>query len=161
MSGDHASAAGAAMDPKGRLAIGRVSKRFGTVAAVDDVSLTVGSGEFLTILGPSGSGKTTLLKLIAGFETPDSGCIRVDESDITELDPASRNIGMVFQNYALFPHMTVARNVAYPLLMRGVGKSEIAKRVAETLALVELPAGHYPRAGDIVDGREIHLLLTR
>ena len=117
----------------GRLDVEGVSKRFGEVAALADVSLSVSAGEFLTILGPSGSGKTTLLKVIAGFETPDAGRILVDGSDITDLDPAQRNIGMVFQNYALFPHMTVARNVAFPLEMRRVAKAEIATRVAEAL----------------------------
>ena len=96
------------------------------------------AGEFVTILGPSGSGKTTLLKVIAGFETADAGRILVDGSDVTDLDPAQRNIGMVFQNYALFPHMSVARNVAYPLAMRRMGRAEIAKRVAAALEMVEL-----------------------
>jgi putative spermidine/putrescine transport system ATP-binding protein len=115
-----------------------VTKRYGPVAAADDVDLAVAQGEFVTILGPSGSGKTTLLKVIAGFETADRGRILVDGSDVTDLDPAQRNIGMVFQNYALFPHMSVARNVGYPLAMRRMAKAEIAKRVAEALETVEL-----------------------
>ena len=110
----------------GRLQVEAASKRFGQVAALAEVSLSVAAGEFVTILGPSGSGKTTLLKVIAGFETADQGRILIDGADITELDPAERNIGMVFQNYALFPHMSVARNVAYPLAMRGMAKAEIA-----------------------------------
>ena len=113
-------------------------KRFGEVVALDGVSLDIASGELLTILGPSGSGKTTLLKVVAGFETPDAGTVRVDGADITRLPPARREIGMVFQNYALFPHLTVERNVAFPLEMRNVGRPEIARRVAEALALVEL-----------------------
>src|SRR5688572_25943326 len=127
-----------AVDRAGRLDIEGASKTFGDVAALADVSLGVSAGEFVTILGPSGSGKTTLLKVIAGFETPDLGQIRVDGLDVTELDPALRIIGMVFQNYALFPHMSVARNVGYPLAMRGMTKGEIAKRVAEALDMVEL-----------------------
>jgi spermidine/putrescine ABC transporter ATP-binding subunit len=122
----------------GHLQVDAASKRFGQVAALSEVSLSVAAGEFVTILGPSGSGKTTLLKVIAGFETPDQGRILIDRADITELDPAERNIGMVFQNYALFPHMSVARNVAYPLTMRGMPKAEIATRVGEVLDMVEL-----------------------
>jgi putative spermidine/putrescine transport system ATP-binding protein len=122
----------------GRLDIEGASKSFGEVAALADVTLGVPAGEFVTILGPSGSGKTTLLKVIAGFETADSGRILVDGSDVTGLDPAQRNIGMVFQNYALFPHMSVARNIAYPLTMRRMARAEIAKRVAAALEMVEL-----------------------
>jgi putative spermidine/putrescine transport system ATP-binding protein len=122
----------------GRLLVDAASKRFGQVEALSDVSLNVTAGEFVTILGPSGSGKTTLLKVIAGFETADQGRVLVDDADITELDPAQRNIGMVFQNYALFPHMSVARNIAYPLAMRGMPKAEIAMRVRQALDMVEL-----------------------
>jgi putative spermidine/putrescine transport system ATP-binding protein len=122
----------------GRLDIEGSSKTFGAVAALAEVTLGVSAGEFVTILGPSGSGKTTLLKVIAGFETPDTGRILVDGSDVTDVDPAQRNIGMVFQNYALFPHMSVARNIAYPLIMRGMARAEIAKRVAAALEMVEL-----------------------
>ena len=122
----------------GRLDIEGVSKSFGEVVALAEVTLGMSAGEFVTILGPSGSGKTTLLKVIAGFETADSGRILVDDSDVTDLDPAQRNIGMVFQNYALFPHMSVARNIAYPLAMRRMAKAEITKRVAVALEMVEL-----------------------
>ena len=133
---DHSARRAAAQ--AGRLDIEGVSKTFGDVVALADISLGVAAGEFVTILGPSGSGKTTLLKVIAGFETADSGSIRVDGSDVTDLDPARRNIGMVFQNYALFPHLSVARNVGYPLAMRGMTKGEIAERVGEALEMVEL-----------------------
>src|SRR4051812_32036720 len=122
----------------GRLEVEAASKRFGQVAALSEVSLSVAAGEFVTILGPSGSGKTTLLKVIAGFETADQGRILIDHVDITDLDPAQRNIGMVFQNYALFPHMSVARNVAYPLAMRGMPKAGLAIRVKQALDMVEL-----------------------
>src|SRR5438094_848543 len=122
----------------GRLAIEGASKSFGKVAALADVTLGVSAGEFVTILGPSGSGKTTLLKVIAGFETADAGRILVDGSEVTDLDPAQRKIGMVFQNYALFPHMSVAGNIAYPLVMRRMAKAEIATRVAAALEMVEL-----------------------
>jgi putative spermidine/putrescine transport system ATP-binding protein len=122
----------------GDLVIEEARKRYGAVDAVDGVSLDVSAGEFVTILGPSGSGKTTLLKLIAGFEGADSGRILVDGVDVTDLDPSVRNIGMVFQNYALFPHMTVARNIAYPLAMRGLKKADIAARVEQVLSMVAL-----------------------
>lgn len=113
-------------------------KRFGQVVALDGVSLGIASGELLTILGPSGSGKTTLLKVVAGFETPDAGTVRLDGTDITAIPPARRDIGMVFQNYALFPHLTVERNVAFPLEMRNVARPEIERRVGDALGLVEL-----------------------
>ncbi len=122
----------------GELRLAGLSKRFGEVQALDNVSLDIAPGELLTILGPSGSGKTTMLKVVAGFETPDAGVVRVDGAEITRLPPARRDIGMVFQNYALFPHLTVAGNVAFPLEMRNVPRPEIDKRVAEALALVEL-----------------------
>jgi putative spermidine/putrescine transport system ATP-binding protein len=126
------------------LRVEEVSKRFGQVAALDRVSLQVERGELLTILGPSGSGKTTLLKVVAGFETPDSGRVTVDGVEITARPPAKRDIGMVFQNYALFPHLSVRRNVAFPLEMRDVGKAEIDRRVTDALGLVEL-AGYDAR----------------
>ncbi len=113
-------------------------KTFGNVTALDRVDLSVRNGELLTILGPSGSGKTTLLRLVAGFAEPDAGRILLQGRDITFLPPAKRDIGMVFQNYALFPHMTVAENVAFPLQMRKAAKAEIAKRVKWALDIVEL-----------------------
>jgi len=121
-----------------RLSLQGIVKRFGSVTALAGVDLTVEEGEFLTILGPSGSGKTTLLKAVAGFEVPDEGSVRLDDQDITVTPARGRNVGMVFQNYALFPHMTVAENVAFPLEMRGIKRTEAARRVAEALALVEL-----------------------
>ena len=126
------------------LLIEGVAKRFGDVVALDHVSLQVAQGELLTILGPSGSGKTTLLKVVAGFETPDAGRVTVGGADITSLPPARRDIGMVFQNYALFPHLSVRANVAFPLEMRNVGRAEIDRRVGEALAMVEL-AGYEAR----------------
>ncbi|WP_421988733.1 ABC transporter ATP-binding protein [Roseococcus sp.] len=121
-----------------KLNVQGIVKRFGAVTALNGVDLTVEEGEFLTILGPSGSGKTTLLKAVAGFEAPDAGSVRLGDKDVTSAPARHRNVGMVFQNYALFPHLTVAQNLAFPLEMRGVGKAEIARRVTETLALVEL-----------------------
>ncbi|NYT82820.1 ABC transporter ATP-binding protein [Alcaligenaceae bacterium] len=116
-----------------------VTRRFGQVDALTGIDLAVREGELLTILGPSGSGKTTLLKVIAGFEQPDEGTVCLNELDITYMPPAKRDIGMVFQNYALFPHMTVAENIAFPLQMRKVPKAECASKVQEVLKLVDLP----------------------
>jgi spermidine/putrescine ABC transporter ATP-binding subunit len=115
-----------------------ISKSYGPVVALNGVSLSVDSGELLTILGPSGSGKTTLLKVVAGFEIPQEGSVLLGSQDVTETPPAKRNIGMVFQNYALFPHMTVNENVAFPLEMRKVAKAEAEGRVRRALDLVEL-----------------------
>ncbi|MCB1379076.1 MAG: ABC transporter ATP-binding protein [Alphaproteobacteria bacterium] len=106
--------------------------------AVDDISLDVEPGEFLTLLGPSGSGKTTLLMMIAGFQNPTSGDIRADGKSIAAVPPERRNFGMVFQGYALFPHMTVRRNISYPLDIRGWSKDRIEARVREMLDLVQL-----------------------
>jgi spermidine/putrescine ABC transporter ATP-binding subunit len=121
-----------------------LERRFGTVAALDRVDLTVRAGELLTILGPSGSGKTTLLKSVAGFEILDAGDIRLKGRAIAQAPPARRNIGMVFQNYALFPHMDVAANIAFPLEMRGMARAAIAEKVAWALQTVDL-AGYGAR----------------
>src|SRR5271154_1265094 len=124
-----------------------VEKDYGTVGAVRGVSLEIGSGEFLTLLGPSGSGKTTTLMMIAGFEDPTAGDIAIDGKSMVGLPPYRRNIGMVFQNYALFPHLTVAENIGFPLKQRGVAKAERARLVGEALELVHLPGygERYPR----------------
>ena len=121
-----------------RVVFRNLTKRFGNVTAVDAVNLTVERGEFLTILGPSGSGKTTLLKLLAGFETPTSGEIELDGLNVARMPPSERNIGMVFQHYALFPHMSVGDNIAYGLKMRGWPKDVRQRRVEEMLQLVRL-----------------------
>ncbi|MCG8356205.1 MAG: ABC transporter ATP-binding protein [Kiloniellales bacterium] len=115
-----------------------VAKHFGAVAALDGIGLEIEAGEFCTLLGPSGSGKTTLLKVLAGFEPLTAGRILVDGRDIGRVPVAQRNIGMVFQNYALFPHMTVGQNIAFPLEMRKASRDEIGRRVGEALALVDL-----------------------
>src|SRR5215467_2590433 len=117
----------------------RVSKTFGPVIAVDGVSLTVAPGEFLTLLGPSGSGKTTTLMMIAGFESATAGEIMLDGRPLTRVPPYRRNLGMVFQHYALFPHMTVYDNVAFPLRTRGATRTETNQRVADALDRVHLP----------------------
>ena len=123
------------------VAIAALTKRYGDFHAVDDVSLTAGAGEFLALLGPSGSGKTTLLMAIAGFEMPDAGEISIAGQGVTELPANRRGIGVVFQNYALFPHMSVRDNIAFPLRRRGVAKAEIVERVEAAIRLVRLD-GH-------------------
>ena len=118
-----------------------VSKQYGSgPIAIDKLDLTIRPGEFLTLLGPSGSGKTTALNLLAGFQTPTSGQILVDGSDISVLPPHKRDIGVVFQHYALFPHMTVRENVGYPLKQRRVPKDELRRRVDEALRMVAIEA---------------------
>ncbi|RLE62478.1 MAG: ABC transporter ATP-binding protein, partial [Thermoprotei archaeon] len=121
-----------------RVTLKEVSKKFGKVVAVDKASIEVDHGEFFTLLGPSGCGKTTTLRIIAGFEIPDEGRVIFDEEDVTFKKPYERGCAMVFQNYALWPHMTVYDNVAYGLKIRKVPKEEIKKRVKEVLDLVGL-----------------------
>jgi putative spermidine/putrescine transport system ATP-binding protein len=116
-----------------------VRKSYGDVAAVDGVDLEIAPGEFFTLLGPSGSGKTTTLRLIAGFEQPDAGVIELHGRDVTRVAPYERDVNTVFQDYALFPHMTVAENVGYGLRVKGVRKAERRARVDEALQLVRLP----------------------
>jgi ABC-type Fe3+/spermidine/putrescine transport system ATPase subunit len=120
------------------VAFAGIARSFGAVQALRPTDLAVAAGEFLTLLGPSGSGKTTLLNIAAGYIAPSAGRVLIDDRDVTALPARQRNIGMVFQNYALFPHLTVAGNVAYGLKARGRPADEIARRVADALALVQL-----------------------
>ena len=138
-----------------------LTKRFGEVLAVDNVTLEVHTSEFLTLLGPSGSGKTTTLMMIAGFEALTEGEIFIEESDISTIPPFKRNIGVVFQNYALFPHMTVYENIAFPLKMRKLGKLEIKKRVEIALEKVRLPGfeKRYPK--QLSGGQQQRIALAR
>src|SRR5213595_2921139 len=126
------------------LELDRVAKQFGPQTVVDDFSLRVGKGEFVSFLGPSGCGKTTTLQMIAGFLDPSRGAIRLEGSDLTAVQPAKRGLGIVFQSYALFPHMTAAENVAFGLEMRRVPRAECRERVRATLAMVGL-AGYEER----------------
>src|SRR5258708_6793181 len=130
-----------------RLDIVNLFKRYGDFHAVRDVSLSVADGEFLVLLGPSGCGKTTTLRMVAGFIEPTDGEVRLGGSEVTLLPPWKRNAGMVFQSYALFPHLTVAQNVAFGLEMRKLARADIERRVEEVLALVRLKAygGRPPR----------------
>ena len=144
-----------------RLDIQGLVKRYGEFHAVRDVSLSIEDGEFLVLLGPSGCGKTTTLRMVAGFIEPTAGTVRLGGSDITRLPPWKRNAGMVFQNYALFPHLTVAENVAFGLEMRKQPKADIARRVEETLALVRLSGfgGRLPR--QMSGGQQQRVALAR
>ena len=128
------------------LEIEHLEKSFGATRVVKDFNLAVEKGEFISLLGPSGCGKTTVLRMVAGFETPTVGLIRIDGKDVVNLKPNQRNIGMVFQAYALFPNLTVAQNVAFGLKVAGVDRAESDKRVAEMLALIGLPelGNRYP-----------------
>ena len=141
--------------------IERVSFGYGATPVLDDVSLEVARGEFFAFLGPSGSGKTTLLRLIAGFGTPPTGRILIGERDVTRLPPWSRNVGMVFQSYALWPHMTVARNVAFGLERRRLARAEIDRKVAEALALVGLTAFADRRPAQLSGGQQQRVALAR
>ena len=143
------------------LVLRNLSKHYGPLAAVDDFSLTVPRGQFLTLLGPSGSGKTTILMTIAGFVEPTAGDVLLDDRPITRLPPEKRNFGMVFQGYALFPHLTVFDNVAFPLRVRGTPKAEIAERVRGALDLVQLAplADRLPR--QLSGGQQQRVALAR
>lgn len=136
----------------GRLQLQGLAKRYGDVHAVRDVSVDIAPGEFLTLLGASGSGKTTTLQIISGFVAPDAGEVQLDGRVITRLPPHKRDIGMVFQSYALFPHMTAAQNVAFPLTTRGVGRAERDRRVREALATVRLEGFGERRPNELSGG---------
>jgi putative spermidine/putrescine transport system ATP-binding protein len=138
-----------------------LAKRFGSVAAVNNVTISISQGEFLTLLGPSGSGKTTTLMMVAGFEIPDQGEIYINSVPIVSMPPHKRDIGMVFQNYALFPHMTVYENIAFPLRNRKIQKTEIDQRVEYVLDLVKLKGfgGRYPK--QLSGGQQQRIALAR
>ena len=138
-----------------------VTKRFGKTIALDDVSLLVRRGELMTLLGPSGCGKTTLLNLVAGFLMPDSGEIAIDGRRVTDVPPYRRESGIMFQQYALFPHMSVAANVGYGLKMRRVAKPEIARRVAEALALIKLEGLEDRKPRQLSGGQQQRVALAR
>jgi putative spermidine/putrescine transport system ATP-binding protein len=139
-----------------------VTKDYGLAhPAVDNISLTIEPGEFITLLGPSGSGKTTTLNLIAGFDTLTEGSIFIDSKDVSRLPPHRRNLGMLFQNYALFPHMTVARNIGYPLRERKMPKTEIARKVRDVLDLVQLKGRDDAYPTQLSGGQQQRVALAR
>src|SRR5829696_8962382 len=140
----------------------RLTKRFpGGVVAVDGIDLAVEPGEFFSLLGPSGCGKTTTLRMIAGFEEPDEGRVLVGGRDLTKIPVHRRDMGMVFQSYALFPHRTVAENVAFGLRMRGVPKNEMTERVASALTQVKLQGYEERRPAELSGGQQQRVVLAR
>jgi ABC-type Fe3+/spermidine/putrescine transport system ATPase subunit len=144
-----------------RLALEHIAKSWGRVAALTEISLQVQRGMFLSLLGPSGCGKTTLLRIIAGALAPDAGRVIVDKADVTRVPTYRRNMGMVFQSFALFPHLSVAANVAFPLQVRGMPRSEQRERVAEALRMVHLNAlaERFPR--ELSGGQQQRVGLAR
>ena len=138
-----------------------ITKHFGVTTALDDVSLAVEAGEFLTLLGPSGCGKTTLLRTIGGFVLPDAGTIRIQGTDMGASPPHQRPTAMVFQRYALFPHLTVDQNVGYGLKMRRTPTADIRSRVAEMLALVDLPGFGWRLPDELSGGQQQRVALAR
>jgi spermidine/putrescine transport system ATP-binding protein len=146
---------------EGEIRFERVTKRFGPVVAVNDVSFVIRGGEFFSMLGPSGCGKTTSLRMIAGFEQPDAGRVLLQGEDVTWVSPRKRNVNMVFQAYGLFPHMTVAQNVAFGLEIKRVAKAEREQRVAEMLRIVQLDGYERRRPGQLSGGQQQRVALAR
>jgi putative spermidine/putrescine transport system ATP-binding protein len=138
-----------------------VSRHYGAVKAVDDVSFDILDGEFFAMLGPSGSGKTTCLRLIAGFEQPTGGTVAIHGRDVAGVPPYDRDVNTVFQDYALFPHMTVAENVAYGLMIRKVPAAERAKRAEEMLAMVKLGGFGARKPSQLSGGQRQRVALAR
>jgi multiple sugar transport system ATP-binding protein len=138
-----------------------LTKSFGDAAVVDDLSLEVGNGEFVVFLGPSGCGKTTTLRMIAGLEQPTAGEIRIDGQRVNDVPPQQRDVAMVFQSYALYPHLTVAQNIAYPLRVRKLVAAEIQKQVSETAALLEIETLLARRPRDLSGGERQRVALAR
>lgn len=144
-----------------RIVLDHVVKQFGSVTAVNDVTLTLDDGKFFALLGPSGCGKTTTLRLIAGLETPTSGRITIGDRDVSDLPPRARDVAMVFQDYALYPHMTILDNIGYPLKVRGVAKSEIHRRVGEVAASLQIAALLDRRPGQLSGGQQQRAAVAR
>ncbi len=150
------------MDAKGHsVRLERVVKRFGNVIAVDHINLEVAPGEFLTLLGPSGSGKTTTLRIIAGLEFPSDGQVYIDDKPVGDKPAYKRDLGMVFQNYALFPHMTIFENIMFPLKMKGIEKSELSKRVGTILEIVKLSGFEKRHPKQLSGGQQQRIALAR
>ncbi|MEO9190087.1 MAG: ABC transporter ATP-binding protein [Acetobacteraceae bacterium] len=143
------------------ITVRQVAKTYGPVRALDYIDLDVRSGEFLTLLGPSGSGKTTLLMVLAGFTRPDCGSLKFGDTEVIRLAPHKRDVGMVFQNYALFPHMNVAANIAFPLRLRRVSKADTTRRVERALEMVQLAGYGARRVEQLSGGQRQRVALAR
>lgn len=146
---------------RSKVSVRRIRKNFGAYRALDDVELEIQTGEFLTLLGPSGCGKTTLMRIIAGLESSDAGAVFIDGRDVTQELPRRRGLGMVFQSYSLFPHMTVAENVGYGLRVKGCSRSEIEGRVDEMLRLIRLPDVADRKPTSLSGGQQQRVALAR
>ncbi len=145
----------------GRITLRNVSKRFGEVAVIPPINLEIGDGEFVVFVGPSGCGKSTLLRLIAGLEDVSGGVIEIDGVNATELPPAKRGLAMVFQSYALYPHMSVRRNIAFPLKMAGMDPAEIARKVEAAAAVLNLTGYLDRRPGQLSGGQRQRVAIGR
>src|SRR3954462_15927688 len=146
---------------EGAVRLNGVTTRFGDVLAVDDVTLGVAAGEFFALLGPSGSGQTRCLRMLAGVERPTSGQVYLGERDVTDLAPFDRDVNTVFQDYALFPHMTVEQNVAYPLMVRKIDRKQRRDRVREVLATVRLEGFGERKPSQLSGGQRQRVALAR
>jgi spermidine/putrescine transport system ATP-binding protein len=148
-------------DRQAAISLDQVSKRFGQLAAVHDITLTIGEGEFFSLLGPSGCGKTTTLRMIAGFERPDAGRILLNGNDVTSVPANRRPVNMVFQQYALFPHMSIYDNVAFGLKVKRVPRQEHHDRIREILQVVELEGYERRRPRQMSGGQQQRVALAR
>ncbi len=160
-TGDSHTIGGQVTSEPGSVELTGVTKRFGSLVAVDALNLTVQPGEFLSLLGPSGCGKTTTLRMLAGFEAPDEGRIRINGQEVQDTPPYKRNVNTVFQHYALFPHMTVAENVAYGLRQRKESKSAISTKVAEALDMVKMTSMANRKPRQLSGGQQQRVALAR
>lgn len=143
------------------IVLNNISKHYGSIAAVDGINLNIEDGEFFALLGPSGCGKTTTLRMIAGLEVPTQGTIRIGNRDVTELAPRDRDVAMVFQDYALYPHMTILDNIGYPLKVRGVGKGELRERVTDAAQSLDIAHLLDRRPGQLSGGQQQRAAVAR